>query len=283
MRVFLRQWGEGRPILCLHGHPGSSDSMAVFGRSLSQRYRVLMPDLRGYGRSQGRSPFAMTDHLDDLIDILDHQGIDRCLVLGWSLGGIIAMELALRYPERVAGLVLIATAARPRGAHPRTHWSELLFTAIAALINQVAPGWQWNINTFGRRSLFQYLIRRQEPTPYRYIAKSAIADQLRTSRYAHQALNAAMAQGYNRLPDLDNILQPCWMGAGQWDVHITAASSRETAEALPHCQWREYANVAHLFPWEIPHQLLTDINEWLMKNYPDKDAHPLPLVPPVGP
>ena len=162
----------------------------------------------------------------------------------------------------------MATAARPRGAHPRSSWQEVAFTVIAALVNQVAPGWRWNIETFGRRSLFKYLIRRQEPSTYRYVAESAIAAQLRTSSHAQQALTAALRQGYNRLPDLQKITQPCWIAAGEYDVHITAASTRETAEALPHCDWREYPDVAHLFPWEIPDQLLTDIHHWLDNTFP---------------
>ena len=273
MELFVRDMGSGPPILCVHGHPGSSDSMAVFGRSLSKNYRMIMPDLRGYGHSPVRSPFTMADHLDDLIGILDRLGINQCVVLGWSLGGILAMELALRYPERVTGLILMATAARPRGAHPKTSWQELLFTAIAALINQVVPGWRWNIETFGRRSLFKYLMYRQEPAAYRYVAESAIASQLRTTRHAHQALNTALAQGYNRLPDLHRITQPCWICAGQYDVHITAASTQETAEALPNSNWREYPDVAHLFPWEIPDQLLSDISHWLDYHYPAENQH----------
>ncbi|MEM6500536.1 MAG: alpha/beta hydrolase [Cyanobacteria bacterium P01_C01_bin.89] len=268
MDLFLREMGEGPPILCLHGHPGSSDSMAVFGRSLGEKYRVLMPDLRGYGRSTVDSSFVMADHLDDLATLLNQRNINQCIVLGWSLGGIIAMELALRFPNQVTGLILVATAARPRGAHPRTQWHELLFTMIAALLNQAMPGWQWNIDTFARRSLFKYLVRRQEPATYRYMAESAIASTLRTSKYAHQALNTAMRQGYNRVPELAQITQPCWIGAGQYDVHITAASTKETADHLPNADWREYHDVAHLFPWEIPDQLLADINHWLNQNFP---------------
>ncbi len=50
------------------------------------------------------------------------------------------------------------------------------------------------------------------------------------------------------------------------DRHITADASRETAENLKNCQWLCYPNTAHLFPWEIPHQLLSDIDCWLMEH-----------------
>ncbi|MGB5975225.1 MAG: alpha/beta hydrolase, partial [Nodosilinea sp.] len=94
MQLYCDIQGAGFPILCLHGHPGSAKSMSVFTESLSDQYRTLAPDLRGYGRSRTRSPFELEDSLSDLVELLDTQVIERCLVLGWSLGGILAMELA---------------------------------------------------------------------------------------------------------------------------------------------------------------------------------------------
>ncbi|NJL22591.1 MAG: alpha/beta fold hydrolase, partial [Leptolyngbyaceae cyanobacterium SM1_3_5] len=87
--------GSGYSILCLHGHPGSAASMSVFTEHLSQRFQTIAPDLRGYGRSQTSEPFTMQDHLIDLEALLDRLNTERTLILGWSLGGILAMELAL--------------------------------------------------------------------------------------------------------------------------------------------------------------------------------------------
>ncbi|MEM8543398.1 MAG: alpha/beta fold hydrolase, partial [Cyanobacteria bacterium P01_H01_bin.119] len=118
MKLNVRVRDQGYPILCLHGHPGSGQTMDVFTAHLSRRYRTLAPDLRGYGRSRTAIAFDMGDHLTDLRQLLNDYDIAHCLVLGWSLGGILAMELALAYPKRVSGLILVATAARPRGSHP---------------------------------------------------------------------------------------------------------------------------------------------------------------------
>ncbi|CAA9292662.1 Putative hydrolase [uncultured Coleofasciculus sp.] len=258
--------GEGFPLLCLHGHPGSGSSMSVFTKHLSRRFQTLAPDLRGYGSSKTQVNFNMTDHLGDLESLIDRFGVERCLVLGWSLGGILAMELALRLPHRVSGLILIATAARPRGNHPPISWEDNLYTGIASILNRLQPGWQWNIETFGKRSLYRYLIQQHTPSAYNYLAADALSAYLKTSAAATTALNTALRSGYNRLPDLPQIQCPSLVLAGEADRHITAESSRETAQHLPNCQFHSYPNTAHLFPWEIPAQVLADIDRWLELN-----------------
>jgi pimeloyl-ACP methyl ester carboxylesterase len=264
LQVYVQ--GKGFPILNLHGHPGSGHSLSVFTNHLSKHYQTLAPDLRGYGRSRSNGNFAMTDHLTDLEALLDQFGIEKCLVLGWSLGGILALELALRLPQRITGLILVATAAKPRGNHPPISWQDNVNTGIAALLNLIQPGWRWNIETFGKRSLFRYLIQQHTPMAYSYIAKEAVSAYLQTSTRATSALYSALKSGYNRLPDIHEIKCPSLVLAGAQDRHITADASLEMAQHLSNCQWHCYPNTAHLFPWEIPQELLRDIDIWLATN-----------------
>ncbi len=265
--LHIQRWGTtGLPVLGLHGHPGSAASMTVFGAHLGSHprwpLRAIAPDLRGYGASRSPGNFAMLDHLDDLEALLDREGIERCVVIGWSLGGILALELALRQGDRIAGLVLIASAARPVGNHPPITWRDEVYTAIAALINLVIPGWQWNIDTFGQRSLLRYLVSRATPETYRYLARYAVPAFFGTSRAATRALNAALRQRYNRLEAIAAIACPTLVLAGSDDRHITAAASAETAAALPHAQFHCFPHTAHLFPWEVPNAVLTRIDQW---------------------
>ncbi|KAF3884951.1 MULTISPECIES: alpha/beta fold hydrolase [Nostocales] len=261
LNVYIQ--GEGFPILCLHGHPGSGSSLSVFSDRLSKRFQTFAPDLRGYGRSRYTQNFVMHDHLLDLENLLDRYQIKKCLILGWSLGGILAMELALRLPERVTGLILIATAAKPRSNHPPVTLQENLYTGIAALLSCIKHDWMWNIDTFGKRSLFKYLIRQHTPTAYGYIAKHAVPAYLQTSSAATRALFTAIKSGYDRLTDLEQINCPSLVLAGAQDCHITANSSLETFQFLKNSQWLCYSDTAHLFPWEIPNQVLNDIELWL--------------------
>jgi pimeloyl-ACP methyl ester carboxylesterase len=261
LNVYIQ--GEGFPILCLHGHPGSGSSLSVFTDHLSKRFKTFAPDLRGYGKSRFNGNFDMSDHLSDLESLIDSFQMQKCLILGWSLGGILAMELALRLPERVTGLILVATAARPRGNHPPVTWEDNFYTGVASVLNLIKPGWQWNIETFGKRSLFRYLIQQHTATTYNYIARDAVSAYLQTSATATRTLYTAIKAGYNRLADLEQIQCPALVLAGSQDCHITPDSSIETARHLNNCQWQCYTNTAHLFPWEIPDQVLSDIDYWL--------------------
>jgi pimeloyl-ACP methyl ester carboxylesterase len=258
--------GQGYPILCLHGHPGNYASMSVFTNYLAQSYLTIAPDLRGYGESKYEQNFIMEAHLEDLTALLDKHKIDSCLLLGWSLGGIIAMELALLMPERFSGMILIATAAQPFSIRTSNTWQDQLFTAIAGVINYFKPGWEWNIDTFGKRSLFRFLIENHTPEAYNYLAKEGTPAYFKTSKAATNALFSAIRQGYNRLEDLHQIDCPCLMLSGECDRNITAYSSQKTAQYLTNCQYKNYPQVAHLFPWEIPHLVLQDIQNWLEQN-----------------
>jgi len=172
----------------------------------------------------------------------------------------------LRQPERFSGVILIASAARPYGNHPPITAPDLIFTALAALLNRLKPGWQWNIEQFGSRSLFRHLISQPTPTAYHYLAQEGIPAYFQTSRWANRALTLALQAGYDRLGAIASLDHPGLVLAGECDRHITADSSKITAQALPNAVFHCYPHAAHLFPWEIPQQVLADIDRWLANN-----------------
>ncbi len=257
---------EPAAVLCLHGHPGSGEAMDVFtGPLVAMGFRTYAPDLRGYGRSRTSYAFSMTSHLDDLDELLGRYQIKKCLVLGWSLGGILAMELALRRPEVVRGLILVGTAARPAGSHPPITLKDNVLTGVAGAMNWVLPGFGPAI-ALGKQSLFRHLIRQHTPETYRYLARRGAPAYLRTSGQAESALLTAIRAGYNRVPDVKALQVPSLMLCGECDRHITAEASLETARALPNCETHCYPDTAHLFPWEIPDQVNSDIRDWLISH-----------------
>ena len=115
--IFLREAGpeDGIPLVLIHGW-GLDGEITFFGviPGLAERFRVIVPDNRGHGRSDwSRGPYEIGDVAEDVAGLLDALGVDEAVVFGYSMGGMIAQELAHRHPHRVAKLILGASAAAP--------------------------------------------------------------------------------------------------------------------------------------------------------------------------
>lgn len=99
--------GSGMPVVLLHGLLGSSNNLGNLARHLATGYQVLSVDLRNHGRSPHSQNISYPLMIADLIKLLDSHGCESCAVLGHSLGGKVAMGLALARPERVRALVVV--------------------------------------------------------------------------------------------------------------------------------------------------------------------------------
>ena len=120
-------------VVLLHGWiaSGGLNWFNAFG-PLSQRYRVIAPDLRGHGRGiRSRRRFRLADCADDVAALLDQLGAEPAIVVGYSMGGPIAQLLWRRHPDQVAGLVLCATSYRfVRGARERLIFGTMMAGAV---------------------------------------------------------------------------------------------------------------------------------------------------------
>ncbi|MEV7175636.1 alpha/beta hydrolase [Kitasatospora sp. NPDC093679] len=117
----------GRPLVVLHG--GLLTVELCFGTllpALTRGRRVIAPELQGHGRTRDTDrPYRIDLLAADVLALLDRLGVERTDVLGFSLGGYAALQLALDHPERVDHLVLASVNYRPDGYHEEIHASEL--------------------------------------------------------------------------------------------------------------------------------------------------------------
>src|SRR5262250_2403998 len=108
--------GSGeRPFVLVHGFTGFRDDFREQLPALTELGRTIIYDHRGHGDSGhtgDATTYTFAQLVDDLRALLDALGVKRCDLLGHSMGGMIALRFALAYPERVASLVLMDTAAR---------------------------------------------------------------------------------------------------------------------------------------------------------------------------
>lgn len=107
-----RDIGEGQPLLLVHGFPFSSAMWEPQISALRTVYRIIVPDLRGFGASElGQPPGSLRPYADDLIALLDHLGLERVALAGLSMGGYIAFEVVRQHANRLSALILADTRA----------------------------------------------------------------------------------------------------------------------------------------------------------------------------
>jgi len=120
MKLFFRRFGQGFPVIILHGLFGLSDNWVTFGRSLSEQFEVFIPDLRNHGQSPHSQVFDFPALVEDLGEFLENNNIIAPVLIGHSLGGKTAMLFALEFPELIKKLIVVDISLRkypPNGEH----------------------------------------------------------------------------------------------------------------------------------------------------------------------
>ena len=115
--------GQGQPLVLLHGNGENCNYFEHQISYFSRNYRVIAIDTRGHGKSpRGEKPFSIKQFSEDLKDCLEAMDIAKTILLGFSDGGNIALEFALKYPERVEKLVLNGANLFPSGVKAIYQW-----------------------------------------------------------------------------------------------------------------------------------------------------------------
>ena len=122
MELHTRVAGEGPPLVLLHGLFGSNENLGGIARALSERFTIYGIDLRNHGRSPHAESMDYASMAADVRETLDAHNVDEAVIIGHSLGGKTAMELALSAPDRVTRLIIVDIAPV---AYDRRHDQEL--------------------------------------------------------------------------------------------------------------------------------------------------------------
>jgi pimeloyl-ACP methyl ester carboxylesterase len=126
VRTYYEMEGQGEPLILLHGGFSTIDDWRGLRSALAERFRVYMPERRGHGRTPDvPGPTGFDIMASDTVEFMRALEIGPAHLVGWSDGGLVSLEVALRRPDLVRKLVLIGTAAHVDGYTPESvEWTD---------------------------------------------------------------------------------------------------------------------------------------------------------------
>ena len=119
MKLFYRKNGTGLPFIIIHGLLGSSDNWLTLSKIFAKDFAVYLIDLRNHGHSPHSDEFTIQAMIEDVLEFMKDQRLDSAIILGHSLGGWIAMNFAVRHPDKVDKLIIEDFA-------PKEYYNDLI-------------------------------------------------------------------------------------------------------------------------------------------------------------
>lgn len=110
--LFYREYGNGAPVIMIHGLLGMSDNFIPVAKKLAEQYRVILPDLRNHGNSPHSEDFDLNVLTEDIIGLYHKLNFNSAVIMGHSLGGRVAISSALKHPELFSRLIVEDMAPR---------------------------------------------------------------------------------------------------------------------------------------------------------------------------
>lgn len=253
MRIAWERRGNGEPLLLIHGLGYARWGWEPVLPGLAERFAVILFDNRGIGESDAPpGPYTVAEMAADAVQVLDETGIERAHVIGTSLGGMIAQELALTYPARVNRLVLDGTTPGGPRAYPTPQATVALLAEAATLEPAVA------LRRFVENALSPSAVEERPE-----IVERILTHRLETAQdpaaWAAQAAAGATFDAFDRLAGL---AVPTLVQVGVHDVVVDPRNGELLCDLLP--DWDDtHFPAGHLIMWESPEGFVHSVTSFL--------------------
>ena len=234
--------GSGPVLLLVHGFPLDHTMWNAQSDALSGQYRVVAPDLRGFGESAVTGPYTMSQFADDLIALLDQLDIENPVIGGMSMGGYVLLNLLERYPGRAAGALFLMTRAGADDEEGRARR-----TRLAHEVQERGPGIV--------AEAFESLLF----TPETLQNRPDLVEQVRswmvsTNPHGLEGALLAMRDRKDFNPDLPLLDVPSLVVAGEKDQIVSLDVAQDMKHALPRADFCIVPKAGHLANMENPNE-----------------------------
>jgi pimeloyl-ACP methyl ester carboxylesterase len=241
-------YGEGKPVILLHAMGSNSEMWHDQVKNLSSHFKVVVYDIRGFGRSLSPPNYDMNTWVEDLSTLMTSLKIEKACVVGFSMGGLIALRFAIKFPDLLQGLVLSGSLGEL--AEPGVQ----LFKNRAELVKRegIEPIVENTLNGFaddfkGARpeiiNWYSNILRKNDPEQYAYACK-------------------CLWESAGELP-LTEVTSPVLVMRGTKDPLIPSEAVHRFKERLATAVMKEIPDCGHFVPIEQPEGFNTTLEEFL--------------------
>jgi len=236
--------GSGAPVVLLHPFPAHRELWKPAAQVLLNRYRVILPDLRGHGDSgAGEGPATMEKHALDLARVLDAEEVGRALFVGVSIGGYVLFEFWRRFRGRVTGLALCNTKAQADTPESRA----VRMQAAADVLER------------GTEPFFESMVPKLLGNTTLNTRPDLVEGALRMMRRMSPQDVAAVQRGMAERPDsvetLKTINVPTLVVTGDEDILTGVAEAELMRQHIQGAEMKVISRAGHYSPWEQPEEV----------------------------
>lgn len=245
---------QATPLVFIHGFPFSHQMWHAQIQAFQGSFRTVAYDLRGLGESSlGDGQYTIEGHVDDLIAVLDHLGIDKAVIAGLSMGGYITLRALERHPERFRAAILADTRSE-------ADTDEAKITRARALAAVKARGSLWFAEDFVKKVFAEQSFTRV-PEAVELI-RNTIA---RTPPLAIAGTLLALAARTDTTASLSAIAVPTLILVGEHDATTPPAASRAMHERIRGSELHIIPDAAHMSPLENAPEVNRRISDFLAR------------------
>lgn len=257
MELFYREYGEGQPLVILHGIFGISDNWVTIGKRLAEKFHVYIPDQRNHGQSPHSPSFDYNVMAGDLEEFLDTHALDNPVIIGHSMGGKVAMKFTLENPDMVDRLIVVDMS--PRKYPPRLIHQKMISAMLAI-----------DFNVTDSRNEIEEMLSVSIPNKRirQFILKNLYRPE--RSRLAWrpnlEAINNNLSEVFEGIDSLEEFTGPAmFVGGGESD-YITEEDHPLIEELFPNAEIRILEGASHWVHADKPDELCALFSEFLGKH-----------------
>jgi len=247
-KLFYNQKGQGPAVILVHGFPLDGRMWDAQVEGLSGRYRVIAPDLRGFGQSGRTQPFSLEDLADDLHGLAEKLGALPLVLGGLSMGGYIALAYVTRYAADLKALMLIDTKAEADTTEAKSDRMKMIETCRAGGAKAIADAL---LPKLVAQSSGAHVVARAREI-MEYCPPATIENAL-----------LAMRDRRDYRCELPSIAVPTLVMAGREDALTGPSTAEAMLRELRHGQLAIIPDAGHLSPMEQPEKVNQEIRAFL--------------------